>query len=244
MNKHKIIPLRGKRFLSEENVDSMLAMAMDHECPLPICNQWATTHAAGCSVAGMVVRAMRANLNFLQNQVDICWGELMHERDFRIEKLDEHIDIMGALNLLLFTITSDRISTLSSDSRDGASETENILTRAFDKLPKKDLRRYNKGIIRIRQILEEEILLEMMELRDKIREDKESGRNKNWKDDIQMLLHMGVGPKLASIYEELETLTKSIGSIIKKVRIDWKTDLRQIEADKLCAPSLRRKWKV
>ena len=77
MSEHKNIPLHGRRFLAEEIAESMLNVAIDHEHVRPICSQRAATHAAGCSVAGLVARAMRANLNFLQNQVDICLGELM-----------------------------------------------------------------------------------------------------------------------------------------------------------------------
>lgn len=242
MNTHESIPLRGKRFLSEEKVDSILAIALDHECLYPICSQWATTHAAGCSVAGMVVRAMRANLNFLKDQVDICWGELMYERDFSAEKLEEHIDILGALNLLLFTFTADRISTPLNDSDNEARETVNILTIAFAKLPQEDLAVFNESIIQIRSILENEVLLEMMELQNNIQKDQESGRNKDCQDEIRILLHEIVGQKLSDIYEVLVALIKKTDSIIKKVRKDWKTDLCQIQTDRQCAPS-SRKWR-
>lgn len=230
MGKQQKIPLEGPRYMEEQITNAMLDTGIKPH-KLPTCIHHAATHSAGCSVAGLVARAMRANMNFLQNQIDICWGELMHERDFSVEKLEEHIDILGALNLLLFTITADRISTVVNSTSDETKETENILTQAFAKLPQKDLSTYNKGIVQIRGILVDKVLLEMMELRETIKQCEEAGQVIDWRNDIQELLHMKIGPRLSEIYEELGALRKNMNSVVEKVRQDWRDDVKQIEDD-------------
>jgi len=230
MGKKERFPLRDPRYMYEQMTNAMLDTAVT-PYKLPICAHRATTHAAGCSVAGFVARAMRANLNFLQNQVDICWGELMHEREFSVEKLEEHVDILGALNLLLFTVTADRISAVVNGTGDETKETKNILTQAFAKLPEEDLATYNEGIVQLRGILEDDVLLEMMELRDDIKKCEETGQDVDWQNDIQGLLHMKIGPRLSKIYEELGALRDLVNSIVDKVRHDWKVDVDQIEVD-------------
>jgi len=224
------VPVRGQRYMSEEITDAMLDIGVaPHK--LPMCAHRAATHGAGSSVAGIVARAMRANLNFLQNQVDICWGELMHERDFSPQKLEEHIGILGALNLLLFTISADRISGGIVGTRDETKETENILTQTFAKLPEEDVATYNEGIVQLRGILEDDVLSEMMELQDEIEQSEEAAQDIDWRNDIQGLLHMRIGPKLSAMYEEVGKLRETVNSMVGRVRKDWKDDVKQIEAD-------------
>lgn len=222
--------VRGPRYIGEGTTNSMLDTAVKPH-KLPACAHRAMTHAAGCSIAGLAARVMRANMNFLQNQVDICWGELMHEKDFSVEKLEEHIDILGALNLLLFTFTADRVSAIVDTTKEEAKETENILTKAFARLPQEDLAAYNDGIVQLRGRLEDEVLFEMMELRDKIKEYERLAQEMDWRDTIQMLLLVKVGPRLSEIYERLGSLSASVNSIVGKVRKDWKDDVEQIESD-------------
>lgn len=243
MSDQKNIPLRGKRFLADEIAMAMLNVAMDHEGVHPICSQRATTHAVGCSVASLVARAMRANLNFLRNQVDICWGELMCEKDFSIAKLEEHIDILSTLNLLIFTLTADRVSAIVDATAGDAEGTTNIVTQAFEKLPRAKLTTYNEGIVRLRRLLEDDVLLYMIGLRDRIRESEIKGEDLEWGDAIRALLHGKIGPKLSEMFETLALLSDHVTLIVENVRKDWEKDLHQIEVSGLCGRAAEKRWK-
>ena len=219
----KVVLTEDDRYMDEKTVHLLLKMGVKPE-KLPFCRHPAATHAAACSAASLVARAVRANLSFLQNQIDICWAELMCEEIFSIEKLQEHIDILGALNLLLFMVTGDRLSSLETSSANENAETENILAQAFAKLPKEDFQVYSEGIADIRSKLEDEILLEMMKLRYKIKE----GAEENSEEDIRLLLHIEIGPKLLKIYEQLGKVRVNVGSVVDKVRADWQANISQL----------------
>jgi hypothetical protein len=238
MNEQKNIPLKGDRFLENEMADSMLSVALGKGFRAPICSNAATTHAAGCSIVAFIGRAMRANLNFLSNQVDICRGELMCEQDFSVEKLQEHIDILGALNLSLYLVTSERVLSLEANSVNENAETENVLAQAFGKLPKDDIQVYGEGISVIRSMLENEILLEMMKLRDDMLEHPEDDRA----EEMRELLHLRIAPKLLELHNGLRELSSNVGQVVRKVMDDWELDLRQISESGTCASAARNWW--
>ena len=227
MSKGGVEPIRGKRYIGESTAHDLIHMVLS-SAPLPFCHHAAATHITGSSLAGLAARAMRANLNFFRDQVDICWMELMCERDHTPAKLSEHLGILGSLNLLFFSLTADRDVDVGGPVIDDRSEKANVMAQAFARLPQDDLRAYNECIILLRHLLENEILLKMMNLSDTIDFDPQS----DWENTIRSLLHLEVGPVLERMHRKLTDLLPDVLSpIVEKARADFEDDMIQIGRD-------------
>lgn len=215
MNKQKYVPA-GNRYLREEIINSELELALDKKQVYPICYQLAATHAAGSAVACLVAYGMGANIKFLQNQVDVCCGEVACESIFTVEKLIEHLEILYSLNLSMFWATADRA--------ENPPESQNIMTKAFGRLDVKSLQSYNRSIINVRAILEEEVIRKIMILVGAIWKNDA----KDWEVDIESLLKKVIAPKLWMLTKELKKAEKSIALMLKNIRADWARDSEQL----------------
>ena len=60
--------LKGRRYMHEEITHGMLDTAVKPH-KLPMCPHRASTHAAGCSAAGLVARAMRASVGWVETKI-------------------------------------------------------------------------------------------------------------------------------------------------------------------------------
>jgi predicted Zn-dependent protease with MMP-like domain len=212
-------PVKGRRYLPLETTKVLVANAIGPAFGYPLCDHLAASHAAGVSTACLLARAMRANIGFLQDQVDVSRGELLREGDFTPDKLREHIDIAFVLNALLFVMTADRA--LFSVDR------QNIVAKAFANLPQEVLQPYNEGILRIRHVLDDEILGPMMELDNRIEE--QGGLE--CEQEVESLLMGRVLGRLSEMYRRLGELGECVERIAESIKADWECDLNQILAD-------------
>ncbi|MBL7146849.1 MAG: hypothetical protein ISS76_21610 [Phycisphaerae bacterium] len=217
--------LNDEWFMDEEAIESMLKVAVGPIEQYPVCNKISATHAAGSAVTSFVTRAMAANISFLHDQVDVCCGEVSCERDFTDEKLQEHLDILLGLNLLLFHVTSDR--------RLGYSEeVQNLLTKAFAKLPQEILSSINEDIISMRHILEDEVLGGMMELIGKIWNDP----RKDWEAEIKSHLQKKVLDKLWELCDLVDKIKPNVTLLMERTKNDWDIDVNKLWCTETCRP--------
>ena len=220
-------PVVGRRFLDRNIIKDMLEFGVKPS-KLPLCWQEATTHAAGCSAAALLARGMKSNLNYLRNQIDICFGELASELDFVPEKLQEHIGLLRDLNLMFYLTTANRWEQPSDDE---STETCNIFTQAFSKLPKTrgvGLRTFDEGVVVLLDLLHNHVLIPMEDLKEKISENTATAQFSDWESDIRDLLLNSVAPRLEKMYNILSDLCGLIAEIVEKIRADWGDNYTQL----------------
>lgn len=223
MSESQQVPIDGERYMSEEITNSLLRMALGPQAELPMCSfNLAATHGAGTGVAGLVAQAMAANISFFRDQIDVCCGEVAEEKDFTVEKLKEHFDIVLDLNAMLFLFTADRVS------NPPRLENENVLTKAFAELPQEDMEDYNIRVLEVRGMLEDEILGEMMKVCGRIWKDRDEDRD--WTEDIKTLLEHEVAPRLWVLWKRLGGILKVIYSMfVEGVQPDWARDVARLK---------------
>jgi hypothetical protein len=215
MEERRSVPLKGKRFLPQRVVAALLARAVDGEGVEPVCLQLATIHAAGAAVASFVVRAMRANILFLQDQVDVCRGELLHEEEFTLAKLREHVEIMSVLNTLVFCVTAERAAFRPSGG--------NLVSIALARLPSKLRSTFERDALAIREIMEDKIVWPMLKFLD----EAETAEGRGHQKEIRELILTSC-VHLREIYERLDTIAKVLVRIGENVKVDYQRDLDQV----------------
>ena len=216
MRKFNEVPLDSKRFIDERTTVSLIEMAIRPR-KLPICRiMKSVTHAAGSSIAGLVMNITRANIAFLIDQVDICDGEIGWETDFSPGKLVEHLEIANLLHLA-FCVTMVNRECFSTHS-------QNIAATAFEKLSKKNLKTYSKCIRKARLILQREVIDKMTKLAEKI--SRHPGVD--WSEDIRILLKENVRLELGNVKQRLKEIKNNIADITKNTKMDFDADVNQV----------------
>lgn len=220
-------PIRKKRYIEESTAHNLIRMVVP-SAQLPFCCHAAATHAAGSSVAALAARAMRANLSFFREQVNICLMELGWEQDYSPAKLKEHLDILQSLDFLLSSLTADRDPDAGDSPTDEHTETKNLMAQVFARLPQDDLRCYNECVIRLRYMLQNGILLKM----ETSYRGMESDRQSDWENTVRDLLDREVAPVLERMYRELTGLLAGpMSAVVSKTRGDFEDDVIQIGVD-------------
>jgi hypothetical protein len=228
MKKRKGVPLKGNRYISEAVSYSMLRIAVEPKGRDAIATDGAIAHAMGSSIACLTARAILANIKFLRDQVDVCYGEVSLEREFSFRKLDEHMHILLDLNLLLSCLAPEPVSI--------SAERIRFITDAFGKLPSTSLSVYSVGINNAKDILEKEIIAQIGELLRKISQNP----RRNWEESIESLLREKVAPQLSCIKSLLDQILGSLYSIVGRIEDDWNKDLQQIRESGLLVPLTRK----
>ncbi|HUT28547.1 MAG TPA: hypothetical protein VMX13_02055 [Sedimentisphaerales bacterium] len=228
MKERKGVPLKGKRYISQAVSYSMLKIAVGPEGRDVIATDGAIAHAMGSLVASLIARAILANIRFLRDQVDICYGEVSLERDFSVQKLEEHMHLLLDLNLLLSCLAPEPVSI--------SAERLRFITNAFGKLPPPALSVYTIGINNAKDILEKEIISQIAELLRKISENPIA----SWEESVESLLREKVAQQLSCIRSLLDEILGSLYSIVGRIEDDWNKDLQQIRESGLIEPLTRK----
>lgn len=209
-------PAQKRRFLQAEAAKTMLTHALGPRFGYPMCEVLAASHAAGISAASFVARATQSNLIFLQNQVDVCCGEIFREHDFTPLKLREHMDLLLALNNSFAAVAT---------VRDISPACQNMVAKAFMDLPQKLSSTYRRTVLRIDELLQDKILWPVITLVERI--DQHVG-SRNFEKEIRSLLQGHTKVHLAKIRERLVETRKQVADISKKTLGGWEYDLEQI----------------
>jgi hypothetical protein len=216
MRNRKSIPIEGGRYIDERTAESILKLALGPRRGAFIGTDGVITHAMGSCLASLVAREMFANMSFLRDQVNCCYGEVMAETEFSLAKLHEHMNILLDLNLLVGCMVPSSVST--------QIEKQSYLIRAFSTLPYQQIQAYNKSVMNVKCLLEKKILGEMWELIRQISHDGE----KNWAGEIRSLLHERVSMTLHELHILLGKIGEDIGVLIERIEEDWERDLSQM----------------
>lgn len=216
MKKQNDRPLNGRRYMSKDVSDAIMEIAIGRDLRDQIDIDGALFHAMGTSVACLAARTMSANVRFLQDQVNVCCGEILLEKDFTREKFEEHLYVLLDLNSMVACMTPECGSIWTKK--------QSSLIQAFATLPQKHISTYRKGILSVRHILEEKILSEMLKLLDKISQNGQT----DFEGDIRSLLSHKVVRELWSLHARLGEIGENIDSLVHRLREDWKGDLAQL----------------
>lgn len=206
------------RFIREEMVRPILGTALGERIRYPICKQFATSHAAGSAVAGLVVRAILTELRQLENMADICYGELSCEYVFTPQKLAEHVHILSTVRLFASRLLAGN-----------GSPNGNLLIKTLRKIHQDCFDDYSKTISGIGNILDQEIEDMAALLRD-----IEQGKKEDWEKRIKSLLKEQVPVRLSGVCEKLVKLERRVGAIAMQIREDWDMDVTDIDQYDLC----------
>ena|GEM_PF-6298430 len=215
--------------------EAMLHMAFGPSVDLPGGDESIPAHLAGISVAAFVVRAARADVNHLLNQIDVCIGEVRCERVFNLAKLKEHRWLLGELLLLLEYATTGRIQASKSNPVKGSAnvlkepvqqagesggmsdETVNLKLEALEILNEENMDTYGERITKAKLILEHQVLVPIKKMVGRIRANEEADE----KRAIRTLLNDQVVPELFRDYSLIWGMRKNMDWLVSKVLGIW-----------------------
>ena len=153
-------------------------------------------------VKAFVLRTIRANICYLQDQVDISCGEILRERVFEPDKLREHLEILLVVRSLGLTLTSNRIHL--------PIERQNLLIKLFGKLMGRNEEFWNGSWLEIQRVFDN-IIDEIKLLQYNISE----AYDKDFRRDIKCLLLKTVVPQLKTAYNKLGSVINEIDRLIE-----------------------------
>ncbi|MHC4664665.1 MAG: hypothetical protein ACYS9T_01750 [Planctomycetota bacterium] len=240
------IPLEGKRYLTEEETDKMLGIALQSSDNYPICSHAAVTHAAGSAVARIAARAVWDDVGYLRNQFHTRGGEMLYESEYKKERLLEYICILLALK----GIISQR------GGRSGGAQvlSANLVSKTLAELPKGSALVYR--VIGVQASLEghiremKRLLGEIFEREQEIERKEKSvhpkevvelrQEEKKWQQDKIGSMLKEKGKELQLLAQSLEEVRHDANAIEDSINHGWADNLRQVweTAGRPCQPSL------
>lgn len=231
------IALEEGRTLDEKETDKILAVAVESSGKFPICGHAAVTHGAGSAVARLATRAISDDLGYLQNQFHTRGGEMLREREYTGERLEEYITMLIELKGVLNYVVGAR-------SARPLAQKQNILSKAVAVLTTGNA--LVGQIIAARASLEGHIgdmkgLRKQISEREREIEDKSKHKTVNRKELAEMQQDKAeweknqVQSKLMQEGADLQLLGSELGRVQHDadhfrgaIKSDWDGDLRQI----------------
>jgi len=215
MTTRKKTAAKRRRFIAQRNVESIIRIASGRELGRPVGGQAAATQAAASLAACLAIRARQADIDFLLDMVNVCYGEVTRERSFRVAKLLEHYSIIVLLRSYFSRVVHVRPS----------GRPENIVAKVLAELPQEYLQECDSRLVSAARALEHDILGQMNELLIRIM----AAPDEHWETEIHSFLIGQVGDSLGTLHKLLGEVRVDLSHLAEKVDREWETDIERAQ---------------
>jgi hypothetical protein len=189
----------------------------------PLCAEKVADAAVGNPIASLVARATGNDMLFLCDQVEVCCGEIVSERDFTADKLEEHIDLLKWLKSLLVALGTDRSELPLPD------EKQNLTLRAFSELPKKERGKQGKPTFSVVNTLGQ-VITQMERLHQRTWKEPSA----NWEPKIRSMLREKAAPRLWRMRKELLAVAEDASLASQMAESAWLGNTEILRSKKPC----------